>query len=167
MAQYSTERVFKFLEFFLIRVGFFRYGWGFSGTGRVFSDRGMVFSCMGGWIFMVRWGFSGTDVVFSGTGGVFPIRVSHMLLFMKYTKVLKISWDRIFVLSPPTGVSVGGTFLWRSKSTFSWFAHRLIGWEFLSFNSQKWSRLKNEKSSSDPGPRVLGTVMKPNHMNQG
>jgi hypothetical protein len=62
---------------------------------------------------------------------------------------------------------VGGIFLWRSKSTFSWFAHRFIGWEFLSFNSQKWRRLKNENSSSDPGPRVLGTGMKPNHMNQG
>ncbi len=111
--------------------------------------------------------FSGTCGLFSVTGGVFPIRVSHRLLFMKCTKVLKISWHSIFVLSPPKGVSVGGTFLWRSKSTFSWFAHRLIGWEFLSFNSQKWSRLKNEKSSSNRGHRVLGTVMKPNHMNQG
>jgi hypothetical protein len=89
MAHYSTEMVFKFLEFFPVRVGFFSATVEvFSGTGRVFSDRGVVFSGTGGGIFMVSWGFSGTDVVFSGTGGVFPIRVSHRLLFMKYTKVL-------------------------------------------------------------------------------
>jgi hypothetical protein len=91
---FQIPGVFSYMGevFFPLRVGFF------SATDGVFFRYRESFFLTGVWFFrngwgnlMVRWGFSGTDVVFSGTGGVFPIRVSDRLLFMKYTKVLKIS----------------------------------------------------------------------------